>query len=415
MAVKIQDIKVICTAPEGINLVVVKVETSEPGLYGLGCATFAYRHLAVKLVVEEYLRPLLSGRCVEDIEDLWQLMHQNGYWRNGPIENNAISGVDMALWDIKGKMANMPVYQLFGGKCREGIPVYRHADGRDLTELCENIQRFQEMGITTIRCQCGGYGGESYGQTPALAPVGAKPGVYLDGRKYIRDTVKLFEGIRSRIGEEVQLVHDVHERIAPGEAVKLAKELEPFDLLFLEDPVAIEQTEWLQRIREQSMTPIAEGELFNNPREWKKLITERLIDFIRVHISQIGGITPARKLQIFAEQFGVRTAWHGPGDMSPLAHAANIHIDLAAPNFGVQEWSGIEPPNFVIQQLKGPHGALLEVFPGLPEFKDGYVYANDKPGLGVDLNEKEAKKYPCENVVTTWTQTRRRDVALQTP
>ena len=415
MAVKIQDIKVICTAPEGINLVVVKVETSEPGLYGLGCATFAYRHLAVKLVVEEYLRPLLSGRCVEDIEDLWQLMHQNGYWRNGPIENNAISGVDMALWDIKGKMANMPVYQLFGGKCREGIPVYRHADGRDLTELCENIQRFQEMGITTIRCQCGGYGGESYGQTPALAPVGAKPGVYLDGRKYIRDTVKLFEGIRSRIGEEVQLVHDVHERIAPGEAVKLAKELEPFDLLFLEDPVAIEQTEWLQRIREQSMTPIAEGELFNNPREWKTLITERLIDFIRVHISQIGGITPARKLQIFAEQFGVRTAWHGPGDMSPLAHAANIHIDLAAPNFGVQEWSGIEPPNFVIQQLKGPHGALLEVFPGLPEFKDGYVYANDKPGLGVDLNEKEAKKYPCENVVTTWTQTRRRDGALQTP
>ncbi len=415
MAVKIQDIKVICTAPEGINLVVVKVETSEPGLYGLGCATFAYRHLAVKLVVEEYLRPLLSGRCVEDIEDLWQLMHQNGYWRNGPIENNAISGVDMALWDIKGKMANMPVYQLFGGKCREGIPVYRHADGRDLTELCENIQRFQEMGITTIRCQCGGYGGESYGQTPALAPVGAKPGVYLDGRKYIRDTVKLFEGIRSRIGEEVQLVHDVHERIAPGEAVKLAKELEPFDLLFLEDPVAIEQTEWLQRIREQSMTSIAEGELFNNPREWKKLITERLIDFIRVHISQIGGITPARKLQIFAEQFGVRTAWHGPGDMSPLAHAANIHIDLAAPNFGVQEWSGIEPPNFVIQQLKGPHGALLEVFPGLPEFKDGYVYANDKPGLGVDLNEKEAKKYPCENVVTTWTQTRRRDGALQTP
>lgn len=415
MAVTIQNIKTICTAPEGINLVVVKVETSEPGLYGLGCGTFAYRHLAVKLVVEEYLKPLLVGRCVEDIEELWQLMHQNGYWRNGPIENNAISGVDMALWDIKGKMANMPVYQLFGGKCREGIPVYRHADGRDLEELCENIRRFQEMGITAIRCQCGGYGGEAYGQMPSSAPLGAQPGVYLDGRKYIRDTVKLFEGIRSRLGEEIQLVHDVHERIAPAEAVKLARELEPFDLLFLEDPVSIEQTEWLERIREQSSTPIAEGELFNNPREWKKLISERLIDFIRVHISQIGGITPARKLQIFAEQFGVRTAWHGPGDMSPLAHAANIHIDLAAPNFGVQEWSGIEPPNFVIQELKGPHGALLEVFPGLPEFKDGYVYANDKPGLGVDINEKEAAKYPCEASVTTWTQTRRRDGALQTP
>ncbi len=245
--------------------------------------------------------------------------------------------------------------------------------------------------------------------------MGAKPGVYLDGRKYIRDTVKLFEGIRSRLGEEIQLIHDVHERIAPAEAVKLAKALEPFDLLFLEDPVPIERTEWLRDIRKNSSTPIAEGELFNHPVEWRTLITERLIDFIRVHISQIGGITPARKLQIFAEQFGVRTAWHGPGDMSPLAHAANIHIDLAAPNFGVQEWSGIEPPNFVIQELKGPHGALLEVFPGLPEFKDGYVYANDKPGLGVDLNEKEAEKYPCENTVTTWTQTRRRDGALQTP
>lgn len=415
MSTIIKRVKVICTAPEGINLVVIKVETNQDGLYGLGCGTFAYRHLAVKLVVEEYLEPLLIGRSVEDIEDLWQLMHQNGYWRNGPIENNAISGVDMALWDIKGKMAGMPLYQLFGGKCREGIPVYRHADGRDLSEICENIQKFQEMGITNIRCQCGGYGGESYGTIPATAPYGAQPGVYLDSRSYIRDTVKLFEGIRAKIGYEMNLVHDVHERIAPNEVIRLAKELEPFDLFFLEDPVCIEQTDWLRRLREQSSIPIAEGELFNNPKEWKTLITEQLIDYIRVHISQIGGITPARKLQIFAEQFGVKTAWHGPGDMSPLAHAANIHIDLSAPNFGVQEWSGIEPPNFVIQDLKGPHGALLEVFPGLPEFEKGYVYANSKAGLGVDLNEEEAAKYPCENTVTTWTQTRRRDGALQTP
>lgn len=415
MDTKISDIQVILTAPEGINLVVVKVITNQPGLYGLGCATFAYRHLAVKTVVEEYLKPLLTGRDVEGIEDIWQLMHQNGYWRNGPIENNAISGVDMALWDIKGKMAGMPVYQLFGGKCREGIPVYRHADGKDVEEVCENILRFKEMGITNIRCQCGGYGGDSYGVIPKTAPAGALNGVYLDSREYIRNTVKLFEGIRKKIGYEMNLVHDVHERVAPVEAIKLAKALEPYDLFFLEDPVSIEQLPWLRNLREQTSIPIAEGELFNNGVEWKQIIAERLIDFIRVHISQIGGITPARKLQIFAEQFGVRTAWHGPGDMSPVAHAANIHMDLAAPNFGVQEWSGIEPPNFVIQDLKGPHGALLEVFPGLPEFKDGYVYANDKPGLGVDISEKEAAKYPCENEVVTWTQTRRRDGALQTP
>lgn len=415
MEVKIQNIKVICTAPEGINLVVVKVETNQPGLYGLGCATFAYRHLTVRHLIENYFAPLLKGRSAENIEEIWQLMHQNGYWRNGPIENNAISGIDMALWDIKGKLAGMPLYQLFGGKVREGVPVYRHVDGKDIEEICENICRFREMGITHLRCQCGGYGGEAYGSTPATAPRGAHDGIYLDSAKYVRDTVKLFEQIRSRIGFDMELIHDVHERISPPEAVKLAKELEPFSLFFLEDPVPLEQTGWLRNLRRQSSIPIAQGELFNNPAEWKNLIAEQLIDFIRVHISQIGGITPARKLQIFAEQFGVRTAWHGPGDMSPVAHAANIHIDLAAANFGVQEWSGIEPPNFVIQDLKGPHGALLEVFPGLPEFENGYVYANEKPGLGVDIIEEEAAKYPCENTVTIWTQTRLRDGALQTP
>ena len=415
MATTISRIRVICTAPEGINLAVVKVETSQPGLYGLGCATFSYRYLTVKHLIETYLEPLLKGCSVEDIEELWQLMHQNGYWRNGPVENNAISGIDMALWDIKGKMAGMPLYQLFGGKVREAVAVYRHAEGRDIEELCDNIRRFQAMGITAIRCQCGGYGGDGYGRAPSTAPAGARPGVYLDSQKYIRDTVRLFEGIRTRLGDEIQLIHDVHERIAPAEAVQLASELEPYHLFFLEDPVPLEQLGWLRRIRERSSTPIAIGELFNNPSEWRVLITERLIDYIRVHISQIGGLTPARKLQIFAEQFGVRTAWHGPGDMSPVAHAANVHIDLAASNFGIQEWSGIEPPNFVIQELRKQEGALLEVFDGLPEFRDGYVYPNNRPGLGVDINEEIARRYPCVDGVTVWTQTRKRDGSLQVP
>ena len=415
MAIVITDVRVILTAPEGINLVVVRVDTNQPGLYGLGCATFAYRHVAVKCLVEEYLKPLLVGRDAEAIEELWQLMHQNAYWRNGPIENNAISGVDMALWDIKGKQAGLPLYQLFGGKVRAGVPIYRHADGRDLDELCDNIEKYRAQGITHIRCQSGGYGGGGYGRAPASAPAGALDGVYLDSRRYMRETLALFDGIRSRIGWDVQLCHDVHERLKPVEAIQFACEMERFDLFFLEDAIALEEGEWLRQLRAKTNIPLAQGELFNHPFEWKTLIVERLIDYIRVHLSQVGGITPARKLQIFAEQFGVRTAWHGPGDMSPLAHAANIHIDLAARNFGVQEWSGTEPPNFVIQELKGPREALLEVFPGLPEFRQGYVYANDKPGLGVDIDEREAAKYPCEKTVTTWTQTRLVDGTLQTP
>lgn len=415
MSTIITDIKVILTAPEGINLMVVKVETNQPGLIGLGCATFAYRYLTVKCLIEEYIRPLLIGRDADAIEEIWQLMHQNAYWRNGPIENNAISGIDMALWDIKGKQANMPLYQLFGGKVRAAVPIYRHADGRDVAELCDNIQKYRDQGITHIRCQSGGYGGGGFGAPPAQSPDGAGDGVYLNSRQYMRDTLKMFDGIRSKVGFDVELCHDVHERLKPSDAIRFARQLEPYELFFLEDAISLEDGDWLRQLRAQTNTPLAQGELFNHPLEWRGLITERLIDYIRVHLSQVGGITAGRKLQLFAEQYGVRTAWHGPGDMSPLAHAANIHIDLASRNFGIQEWSGTEPPNFVIQELKGPREALLEVFPGLPDYRAGYVYANDKPGLGVDLNEVEAAKYPCDSGITTWTQTRLSDGSLQLP
>ena len=412
--VRIEDINVYETAPEGINLTVVKLVTSEPGLFGFGCATFAYRHESVRHVIEEYLLPLLRGRDVSAVEQIWHLVHHNAYWRNGPIENNALAGIDTALWDIKGKMAGMPLYQLFGGKHREGVPVYRHADGRDADEICDNIRKFREQGISTIRCQCGGYGG-TYGTAPSTAPDGSPDGAYLDSRSYMRDTLKLFGEIRSRFGFDIGLCHDVHERLAPVDAVTFAKEMEPFRLFFLEDALPLEQIDWLRRLRRLTTTPLAYGELFNNPAEWRSLIAERLIDYIRVHMTQIGGITPARKLQIFAEQFGVRTAWHGPGDMSPFAHAANIHLDLAAHNFGIQEWSGTEPPNSVIQDLSGPKDALLDVFPGMPVFRKGYVYPNDIPGLGVGFNEKEAARYPCGKPVVRWTQTRGADGTLIAP
>lgn len=414
MSVRIRSVRTIGTAPEGINLLIVKVETTEAGLYGLGCATFAYRHYAVKALIDEYLAPLVVGRSAEDIEELWQLMHQNAYWRNGPIENNAISGIDAALWDIKGKMAGLPLYSLFGGKCREGVPVYRHAEGKDASEICERIAEFREQGVAHIRCQSGGYGGH-WAETPEHAPEGALGGIYLEPGKYVRDTVALFDAVRSKVGDAVELCHDVHGRLPPSDAVALAKGLEPYNLFFLEDPLPLEQGDWFDHLRAHSSIPLAQGELFNNPAEWKRLISERLIDFIRVHNTQIGGITPTRKLQLFAEQYGVRTAWHGPGDLSPVGHAANIHIDLSSRNFGIQEWSGTNPPNFILHELKGPKDALLDVFPGMPELRKGYVYPNGKPGLGIDIDERAAAKFPCENNVTAWTQTRFPDGSLHTP
>ena len=388
--VKITDIRVILTAPAGSRLVVVKVLTSEPGLYGLGCATFTQRHLAVKTAVEEYLKPLLVGRDADRIEDIWQTVYAHSYWRNGPVLNNALSGVDMALWDIKGKRAGMPVYQLLGGKCREAAAVYRHADGSCPAEVEENVRKYMAQGCRYVRVQMGGYGGRS---GELARPEGALPGAYYDPAAYARSVPKLFEHLRSTVGWEIELVHDIHERLHPADAVQLAKAVEPYRLFFLEDALAPEDLEYFANIRSQCATPLAMGELFNHPREWMPLVSGRLIDFVRMHISQMGGLTPARKVALFAELYNVRTAWHGPGDVSPVGHACNLHLDLASHNFGVQEWAGI-------------NDALREVFPGSPELRNGYVYANDAPGFGIDIDEAKAAKYPCGSAVDTWTQTR---------
>jgi mannonate dehydratase len=390
MPITIKDVQTILTQPAGSHLVIVKLITSEPGLYGLGCATFTQRFHAVQAAIEKHLKPFLIGRDVARIEEIWQMAMVHGYWRNGPVLNNAISGVDMALWDIKGKQAGMPVYQLLGGKCREAAAVYVHADGRDAQEVEGNVRQFMAQGYRHIRVQMGGYGGQA-GQL--AKPEGAPEGAYFDPRAYARNMLKMIEHVRAAVGEEVELLHDIHERLHPIEAVQFAKDVEQYKLFFLEDALAPEDIRWFERIRQQCSTPLAMGELFNNPREWQPLISGRLIDFVRMHISQMGGLTPAHAVATFANMYGIRTAWHGPGDTSPVGHAANLHLDVWAPNFGIQEWCRF--PELV-----------YEMFPGLPEVRDGYMYPNDKPGLGIDVDEKLAAKYPCQDEVEAWTQTR---------
>ncbi|TVX96848.1 enolase C-terminal domain-like protein [Cohnella terricola] len=396
---KIRNIKTILTAPEGINLVVVKVETTDPEIYGVGCATFTQRYLTVQNAIEQYIKPMLIGKEVNNINDIWHSSIVSSYWRNGPVLNNALSGVDMALWDIKGKMAGMPLYELFGGKVREGAAVYRHADGSSIAEVEENVHAYMEQGYRYIRCQMGTYGGT--GQS-FVSPDGAPAGVYYDPKAYMKSIVDLFAHLRSTVGWEIELLHDIHERLAPIDAVNFAKKLEPYQLFFLEDALPPEQLEWFRMIRQHSTIPLAMGELFNNPNEWMPLITGRLIDYIRVHISQIGGITPARKLTALCDSFGVRTAWHGPGDTSPVGHAAHVHLDVSSINFGIQEWNGF-------------NDAIQEVFPGCPEVRNGYVYPNDKPGLGIDIDEKLAAKFPCENILPAWTNARLPDGTPTTP
>src|SRR5262245_14886087 len=347
--VKIRDIKTILTAPNRIRLVIVKVETTEPGLVGWGCATFTQRSLVVQTAIDQYLKPFLIGRNVDEIEDIWQSSYMSSYWRNGPVLFNAMSGVDIALWDIKGKRAGMPLYQLLGGKVRHGADCYFHASGASFTEVEEAARGAIERGFRHVRVQVSTPGYAGYGARSA-APAGpaagddvvgpTNPRAIWESAPYVRMLPKFFEHLRTKLGDEVELLHDVHERVTLNEAINLCKSLESYRLFFLEDPFPPEDNDHFRLLRQQSSIPIAMGELFNTQHEYLPLIKDRLIDFIRIHISQIGGLSPARKVQALSEFFGVRTAWHGPGDASPVAHAAQLALELSSYNFGVHEGGG---------------------------------------------------------------------------
>ncbi|MCY0879617.1 MAG: starvation-sensing protein RspA [Firmicutes bacterium] len=407
--VVIRRVRTVLTAPEGITLVVVKVETSEPGLYGLGCGTFTQHAEAVKTVLDRELGPWAEGRPVARIADFWQTAAVSGYWRNGPVLNAALSGIDMALWDIKGKMAQMPCYELWGGKCRDAVALYRHADGTSMEAVGDQVEAWLEAGYRYVRCQWGGYGGALPGDgrprfrsARVHTPDRAAPGRYFDPDDYRRRVPQLFRYLRERFGADVELLHDVHERLAPVDAVRLAEALAPYDLFFLEDALAPEDLGWFSLLRQRSSIPLAMGELFVHPLEWEKLFEARLIDYIRVHLSQIGGVTPALRLAAHAGAYGVRTAWHGPGDVSPIGHVANLHLDLVLPNFGIQEWAGWSERSEA-------------VFPGCPVVKGGYAYVNDKPGWGIDLDEAEAEKFPPALGLPEWTLVRLPDGTAARP
>jgi len=415
--IRIKDVQTILTAPNRIRLVVVKVVTDQPGLYGWGCATFTQRALVVQTALNEYLRPFLIGRRVDEIEDIWQSAYVSSYWRNGGVLFNAMSGVDIALWDILGKRAGLPLHQLLGGKVRQGADCYYHASGRDFQEVEDAARKGIEAGFRYVRIQGGVPGLATYGaaRTPGAAGAAAEPTEPIgptaprdvwDSAPYVRMVPKLFEHIRTKLGDEVQLLHDVHERVQLNEAINLCKALEPYKLFFLEDPFPPEDNAWFRQLRQHTTIPIAMGELFNTVQEYVPLISERLIDFIRIHISQIGGLSPARKVAALSEFFGVRTAWHGPGDASPVAHAAQLALELSTYNFGIHEGGNFPD-------------ATREVFRGAPEQKNGYMLANDTPGHGVDVDEKLAAKYPFPpgppNFDYSWGTTRRRDGTVIRP
>ncbi len=403
---KISDVRVILTsAGHHYQWVFLKVVTSEPGLYGLGSASNVNQAPAVAAAIKEQYAPFWIGKDPDRIEDLWQSTNVRTYWRNSTIQNNALSALDMALWDIKGKRAGMPVYELLGGKVRDAVPIYAHADGRDREQVVENVRKYMDEGYRHVRAQMGGYGGG--GMIPpgkGSRPQAGFTGPAFDEDVYLEEIPKLFAYIRTKLGSEVKLLHDVHEHLTPTGAVEFAKRMEPYRMFFVEDILPPEQIEWFRRIKQVCTTPMAMGELFTSPREWTPLISERVIDFVRCRLSQTGGITAAKKIAALCEDFGVRTAWQEGGDNDPVNQLAAYHVDLTIPSFGIQEENHFP---------KGVH----DLMPGTLELRGGYLYGNGQSGLGIDIDETAARRMPLDRITPgdSWTTVRGVDGSLVKP
>jgi mannonate dehydratase len=382
---KITDARVIVCCPSR-NFVTLKIET-DAGIYGVGDATLNGREKAVVAYLEEHCVPALLGRDPSQIEDIWHYFYRGAYWRRGPVTMTAISAIDVALWDIKGKALGTPLYNLLGGKSREGALVYAHATGRDVGQALEDVGRQLDAGFLAVRVQSGipglddAYGVGRDGRSYEPARPGIAQEYRWDTATYLRFAPQLFAKVRDTYGAEPHLLHDVHHRCSPIEAARLARELEPFHLFWLEDPVAGELQEGLRLVRSHSTTPLAIGEVFNTVYDFTTIVSEQLVDYLRMPIVHGGGITHLLKAAAFASIYHVRTGFHGATDLSPITTAAATHFDLAVNNFGIQEYM--------------PHAEVVhDVFKVNYRCEGGYLRVDDVPGVGVDIDEERAKRYP---------------------
>jgi mannonate dehydratase len=383
--VKIVDARVIVTCP-GRNFVTLKLETDD-GVTGVGDATLNGRELAVESYLRDHVVPLLIGRDPARIEDTWQYLYQGAYWRRGPVTMSAIAAVDTALWDIKGKVAGLPVYQLLGGRSRDGVTVYGHANGDSVDDVLAEVGRYVELGYRAVRVQSGIPGLETtYGVSKDklfYEPAdGALPTeTSWSPARYLEHVPGVFDRVRAEFGPHLRLLHDVHHRLTPIEAARLGKSLEPYALTWLEDPVRAELQEGFRLIRQHTTTPIAVGEVFNTIWDVNQLISEQLIDYVRTTVVHAGGITHLRRIFDFAALHHVRSGSHGATDLSPVCMAAALHLDVAIPNFGLQEYMRHTPETDAVF----PHGY---------RYADGYLHPSEEPGLGVDIVEEAAARYP---------------------
>ncbi|WP_407562840.1 enolase C-terminal domain-like protein [Streptomyces sp. 184] len=407
---RITAVRTFLTAPHGCAHLVVRVETDEPGLYGLGCASDPQRTLAVRAVLDEYVAPMLVGRDPDDIEDIHRLLLNSAYWRGGSIGGNALGGVDVALWDLKAKRLGTPLHSLFGGRVRHRAAAYTHVDGADPAEIAERVLAARERGFGHVRVQVAVPGADTYGTAsagpadPAAAAAARERRVPWDSAAYLRTVPRALARVRELVGDEVELLHDVHERLDPRQAMTFLNRVEDAGLFFVEDLLAPEDAAHFARLHAASPVPLAVGELFHDPQQFVALLNGPDIDFARLRIPALGGLTPARKLAALCELRGVRLAPHGPADVSPVAQAATLALTIGSHAFGVQEAATFRP-------------AVLDVFPGTITPDGGGLEPSGKPGHGVDFDERAARRHPLREPLEheRWALLRGTDGSVQRP
>jgi mannonate dehydratase len=381
---KITDAKVFTCCP-GRNFVTLKIYT-DAGVYGLGDATLNGRELAVASYLTDHVVPCLIGRDPFQTEDIWQYLYRGAYWRKGPVTMGAISAVDVALWDIKAKALNIPLYNLLGGKVRNGVMVYGHANGASIDQATEEVRGYVERGYLAVRAQCAIPGLPStYGVSQDKlfyepATLDQPEENLWSSERYMRHVPKLFEHLRTALGEDLHLLHDVHHRLTPIQAGRLGRDLEPYRLFWMEDAATGELQEGFRIIRQHTTTPLAVGEVFDSVWDARQLISEQLIDYLRMSL-RAGGITAMKKIAAFADLYHVQIGSHGATDLSPVMMGAALHFDISTSNVAIQEFMRHTPET-------------LDVFPRAYSYADGYMQPGDAPGHGVDFDEERAARYP---------------------
>lgn len=404
--IRITAVRTFLTAPHGCPHLVVRVETNEPGLYGLGCASDPQRTLAVRSVLDDYLAPMLTGRDPDDIEDIHRLLLNSAYWRGGSVTGNALGGVDVALWDLKAKRLGAPLYSLFGGRVRTGAEAYTHVDGADEREIADQVAAARERGFRHVRVQAAVPGADTYGTGGAAVDPDAVRArrVPWDSAAYVRTVPRILTRVRELVGDDIELLHDVHERLDPRQARDFLRRVEDAGLYFVEDLLAPEDVRHFARLHAVSPVPLAVGELFSDTAQFTALLDGPDIDFARIRVPTLGGLTPARKIAALCELRGVRLAPHGPADVSPVAQAATLALDVSSHAFGVQEAATFRP-------------TVAEVFPGTVVPRGGVLVPSEVPGHGVDFDESAARRHPVPEPLEhdRWALLRNTDGSVQRP